>query len=774
MKNQMGWPMIRNHPPFPGIMLLFVFSLLIPAVSSSARTSGIELILERIAEQAMEGSEAARDQVAGLLADQNPNGQFEDIDYHASGNDAARSLLTHGRRLHILGQAYFDRSRGNPYTGDAELMERIAQGWVYLAEEAPENTAPNWWWNKIGLPVNLGPMLVLVRHELQPQTVERILEKYYEATRSWFPGEERDNNAGGNLTDRAQAGLIEGLLLKDSARIREIVAMIEKELLDHDGFHGAGLQPDYSMHQHPIVAGRGNSLHRSQLYSGNYGIVYAEGLAILLDWLRETTYEFAEDAVDEVVHFVLDGQQWFMRGKLFEPSATGRAISRRGAVTADGGERMKVVAEDLLVHGKRTEELLDYMARIEQDGPDEENFLSGNRAFWLSDAMTHHRKNYMAAVRMISERTIRPETQAQNKEGYYMGDGFMTVTTHGGELGPRGGEIFPVWDWERLPGITAAHTGNVPFENLSVPFPTSNDNMAHHVGARAFTGSVSDGNYGMAAMDYAREPVPVRAKKSWFFFDDEIVALGSGITSSSRHPVRTSLNQVLLNGEVVVKDRFGATQRLSLGFHLETDNPQWVFHDGIGYVFLDRRVDVTVKAVTQTGRWEDIGTATGAVEHEVFSLSIDHGVAVENGKYSYVILPGVTEEEVRDFYPPAHIGIVANDESVQAIHHRELNIYQAAFFEAGSLAVGDRQIRVNMPALVMLREKNGQLDISVSDPRQSCPEENDSPRQLFVDFSDEFVGDSITPLTEDTFRSRVVFNLPRGKEKGRTITKRTE
>ena len=61
---------------------------------------------------------------------------------------------------------------------------------------------------------------------------------------------------------------------------------------------------------------------------------------------------------------------------------------------------------------------------------------------------------------------------------------------------------------------------------------------------------MSNGYIGVAAMVYARPTVPLRAKKSWFFFDNYILALGSDIflpeTSVTGQVVSTTLNQVII------------------------------------------------------------------------------------------------------------------------------------------------------------------------------------------------------------------------------------
>ena len=63
--------------------------------------------------------------------------------------------------------------------------------------------------------------------------------------------------------------------------------------------------------------------------------------------------------------------------------------------------------------------------------------------------------------------------------------------------------------------------------------------------------SIFDGKNGAAAFDFESAHDPLKAKKSWFFFDDEYVCLGASVQSSSPYPVATTINQTLLNSKVV-------------------------------------------------------------------------------------------------------------------------------------------------------------------------------------------------------------------------------
>src|SRR4030095_8331983 len=127
------------------------------------------------------------------------------------------------------------------------------------------------------------------------------------------------------------------------------------------------------------------------------------------------------------------------------------------------------------------------------------------------------------------------------------------------------------------------------------------NSTTNSTGSSSIVGSASDGQYGVAMMDYRRSGVTVTAKKSWFFFDDEVVALGADIDdSSSAAPVFTSLNQVLQDGLVTVQDAVNGRQTLDLGDVATLSGTSWIEHDNLGYVLLDPASQTTVQAKLQT------------------------------------------------------------------------------------------------------------------------------------------------------------------------------
>jgi chondroitin AC lyase len=177
--------------------------------------------------------------------------------------------------------------------------------------------------------------------------------------------------------------------------------------------------------------------------------------------------------------------------------------------------------------------------------------FTGNKQFWCSDFMAHRRKGFYTSVKMLSDRMLNgEEVNHEGKKSQHLSDGVNLLYLTGDEYK----DIFPVWDWTKLPGITA----------IQGTLEIGGKNPIHARGATAFAGGVSDGEYGMAAMDLARGNLT--AKKAWFFFDDGYLCLGADIhlAGDVKHSVATDVNQTLLGGNVLTSQ---SQHQLAWGMH---------------------------------------------------------------------------------------------------------------------------------------------------------------------------------------------------------------
>ena len=332
--------------------------------------------------------------------------------------------------------------------------------------------------------------------------------------------------------------------------------------------------------------------------------------------------------------------------------------------------------------------------------------LSWNRFFWHSEYATHQRAGYFASVRMHSSRNHTME-QPHNEEGlkmHHVGDGSNFVSLTGQEYL----DIFPVWNWQKIPGTTT----------VQKPVHPHWKDIAKK-GLTDFVGGVSDGNYGAVAMDFQSAHDPLKARKSWFFFDDEYVCLGAAITSTAETPVFTTLNQCLLDTAVIAKSKKDQVT-LDKGEH-KLDNVNWVLHAGVGYAFPEAR-DIHISNKVARGNWRDINHQTHAssqdVSMEVFSLWIDHGVKPQDASYEYVVVPGAKASDMESYEKSSPVEILVNKPEVQAVRHRKLNRTQIIFYRAGKVKMyDDITLEADQPSMILVKANDKGIEqITVSDP----------------------------------------------------------
>jgi chondroitin AC lyase len=332
--------------------------------------------------------------------------------------------------------------------------------------------------------------------------------------------------------------------------------------------------------------------------------------------------------------------------------------------------------------------------------------LTWNRFFWHSEYFTHQRPQWFSSVRMHSNRQNNME-EPHNEEGlknHHFADGSNFITVTGKEYL----DIFPVWDWQKIPGATIVQKPALPHWK-----------QIAKKGLSEFVGGVSDGKYGAAAFDFNSPHDPLKARKSWFFFDREYVCLGTFISSDATYPVYTTLNQCLLNKEVVVKTNNAKTQ-LKNGKH-DLKNVSWVLHDNIAYIFLSPTA-INLINEQATGNWRQINHHTWATEEpvqkDVFTMWLDHGTKPQNANYAYIIAPGLDASSIDNYNKRSEVVILSNTPEIQAVQHKGLKRTTIVFYKAGTIQLSEGlTVTTENPCMVMFKTNGKTIEnMVVSDP----------------------------------------------------------
>jgi len=647
-----------------------------------------------------------------LLSTLRPDGSWPGINYQ----DRSRSgwkMVRHLGNVTTLARAY--RSPESKLHGDKALRTAVLRSLDYWLSHDFQN--PNWWWNQIGVPRALLPVLLLMEKELSDEQRKRAFTILRRA---------KIGMTGQNLVWVTQITAVRGILEDDP----KLVTAAYRRIADEIRFStGEGIQPDFSFHQHGPC-----------LYNHGYGASFAVDCSEIATRVAGTRFAFPPEKVALLGNLILDGSQWMTRGGVTDFGAEGREITRRGQTA----HYLSTAAHNMLqLPTGREAEFRALAARAsDQRSPP----LVGNRHFWRSDLMTHHRPGYYTSARMFSSRIANTDMPC-NGEGlksHHIADGCNLLHRTGREYQ----EIFPVWDWQKIPGATVQQRSEL-------------SGSPRRMGKTSFVGGVSDGKYGLAAFEMERDGLT--ARRSWFFFDDEYACLGAGITCNTDNPVVTTLNQCNLAGDVLAANN-DKVRKLDSETHV-LDSPDWLWHDEVGYVLLGPGT-VRLHNGPQQGSWWEINHvySKDTVARDVFKLWIDHGKRPKNATYAYLVTPGITADSLTTYVGRRPVKVLRNVPGLQAVLHEKLRIAGLAFYEPGEVEIrAGLSAAVDTPCLVVLKESPEKLAISVSNPRNE-------KAAIHVDVSRPLDGDGVESLARPA-RWRITFELPGGMEAGKSVTR---
>jgi len=681
-------------------------------------------------------SEFDDDEVNDLLNSIHPAGTWPDIDYV----DVSRNAFEHSRHLNnmvVLSRAY--RNPDSQYYSNQKLKQAIKSAFDYWLEH--DFICENWWWNQMGTPRRMVEILLLMDDDLtetQKQLAGPIVGRAnFEASGA---------RPGGDLIQIAGIYGKYGLFIRDVEKVHKAIDKMSGEIIfavdRGDPTDLRGLQKDFSFHHR----------HHRVIYNLTYGRGYTRSFANWASKVAGTNFSFPDEAIELLVDFFLDGivlsSAW---GKYPDPGALSRELGRTTILDPFS----PTIPEQLLQVTSYRQKELEKIAGIRRC--ERELDLTSNHFFWHSEYFSHQRPDYFTSVRMYSSRNNNVDGP-HNSEGlknHHLADGSNFLIRTGEEYY----QIFPVWDWQKIPGTTVVQKQTLPErDKISVQ------------GITDFVGGISNGLYGAAVIDFESPVDTLGARKSWFFFDDEFVALGAGIHSSSVFPVVTTVNQNLLKGDVTIQAN-GDTFHPEMGEH-DLQGVSWIHHDQTAYLF-SVSVDVSLENQQRSGTWEKINDSASVwgldEEHkDVFTLWLNHGVAPEQGEYEYIVVPGIEESKVEGYHENLPLEIIANTPQIQAVQQKELGITQIIFYEKKDIEITEGiSISSDRPGMMMVKKTDGLLEeITISDPSRKL-----DSFQFTVTARIEIENDQWSAVwDEDKGKSSISVMLPEGDYAGQSIS----
>lgn len=576
-----------------------------------------------------------------------PDGSWGDLDYEGTKKPFWR-CVEHFFRLNAIAL----------YGKDMDAVIKGLEFWF-----TKERKDPNWWWNEIGVPMRCAPCAVLVN--------DRITEELRQKICSIFNERVADHWTGANRTWLAQNVIINGILNHDENLIYRGKQYIEDNIYIA-GEDQEGIRSDYSFAQH------GNCLYN-----------FAYGLSLLNDccwWIKifqGTKFEFAKSKIDLLCQLVLEGNRYMVYHDVVDFNTIGREIARGYEHPINKIPSFKDVISILKeVSDKEAEfEELERFIHRKASTP---GFV-WTKMFHELNFMTHFRESYYVSTKFGSKYVLGADVvNGKCVNGEDLLSGFRgCFLTHYLVDGDEYDNIFPLWDWGHLPGVTCP----------DVELPTE---LGAYMKSE-FACGASNGLTGVCAIDLKESfdfngIVDFGAKKSCFYFDHEIIHLGCDLFSTST--LDTTMNQCYLKGDVLVDG-----VKVSKGNH--TMFAQKVYHNKIAYCFpTDTEIHLSLETVSKS--WKRI---TKVVTEEplektgeLFKLYISH--SDERNSYEYAVLPDATYEQAKNYvFPP-----IINESTVQAV--MKDNVIYAVFYESCKVEVNGKSIFASGAGVAIIDDGN--------------------------------------------------------------------
>ena len=594
-------------------------------------------------------------------------------------------------------------------------------GTKYAAPEGVTGTAPfggNWFEWDIAAPLAFTETILLIENELRPDEIENYLSSFDRIL--FLPC--------GTMANRiwmARAVLVSAAVQNDEHRFWYALQQIKEsfEYVDLDEIKSGntsittdGFYEDGSFIQHGVHP-----------YMAGYGLAMISQLSEIILWTTGTAFELPAECVQRQIDWLFESYQPATYKGAMASCLSGRQIARNSDETIYGRAVFQALVrastyksasdedkEKLLSIAKYyydcNSEIVDYYdgtliylikyteKAMKVAKPRKDYIVT--KIFPQTDRVIVHGKNYGAAVAMSSKRIAKYESiNKENMSGWYTGDGALFIYSN--NTGEYGVNFWKNIDWYKIPGTTVTDAHRLINNSRNYNNPSN------------FAGGVSVGKYGLATIEIAPFVSGVReesfssslsAKKSYFFFDDEIVTLGSDIDCSDKANVLTIIeNRLVDTGDKYYAD--GRQVILKNDAVTQKEDVKTAWFTGLGGYYFPNKT--TINMIQKSG------TKT------MFQLWIPHGYQVEDKTYECVYLPNMSQADTEKYAKAPDIQVLSNTDKVQAVKDKSSGATGYVFWEGAS--VGD--VSADKACAVMTyAEDKKTFKVAVSDPSQSLDE----------------------------------------------------
>lgn len=583
----------------------------------------------------------------------------------------------------------------------------------------------NWWYWFVGAPDSLTNVMLILGDILTLEQRRKYLKCYKWVRTIMYP-----NPKGPGAASRILVGTKAAILLEDAGLLEQ--AQLDCDITMRFDEYGAVHRADYLDWTHSLP------------HNISYGAIHLQRSMFVAATLASTPLAF-------------DGPQRYNQFNLirytFDPSIyraqgfvmfSGRStfsceLNQGAAILAAALPMIGVYGDDEDMYVKRfikrnacTLEIVETVkahasiyecAKLKAilDDPAVDGCNDGYEcahAWFTGDRAAQHRNNYAIGLALSSEREHMYECiNSANKTGWYTGDGatYLYTTYDGHQFDGNNFITKNINVAYRFPGTTEDSRERVA-RSISSQYGWYPEN--------SFSGSMKiEDKYIVAAMDFVSlnyegpdikpddygyggsQPIhknDLRAKKAWFCFDDEIVCLGAGITSTMDSPVHTTVeHKRIVTDELGIYIDGDGKMPANEFEKLNTGAPFMLVEGHCGYVF-----------PSNSGTYMRRYTSESANNQDFIEIGIDHGKNPTNATYEYVLIPYADTEKLDTYVKNPDICVISNTAKLQAVRECTLGIAAYVFHETGEC----EGIAVDAPCIVTVASHGNECTLAVTDP----------------------------------------------------------
>ncbi|AQQ71061.1 Chondroitin sulfate ABC exolyase precursor [Limihaloglobus sulfuriphilus] len=346
--------------------------------------------------------------------------------------------------------------------------------------------------------------------------------------------------------------------------------------------------------------------------------------------------------------------------------------------------------------------------QIAESNAEAEETPSGTFNYNCSALLAHRRSDWLASVKGWSKYVLNYETPGTNELGWNQSSGCLQILTPQGKTA-SGIDLDSGWDWNRYPGNTAV---NISYSDLAA----KPDRMFTKEG---FVGGTNldnqDGLFAMKLRDNL-SGIDLKADKTYFFFDDVIVCLGTGISEANG---AGNVETTLFQGRLAEKDKpvYDNSTSPVTAFPYSsdyTDNETWLMDAfGNGY-YIPSGQTVHLRKYTQTTMNK---TAAGTSAADFAAAWLEHGTGPSGQSYEYAVKVQTSPNEMLAFAEAPTYQVMQKDGNAHVVQDKITKTTGYAVFAADqSFSAGDVKHAASPSLILTRRDGPNRLNLSICDP----------------------------------------------------------